>query len=371
MNKILIVGLTSGVGGVENFICNLFKYIDKNKFTVDFLVHQEINEKYSDVIEGNGGKIYRIPGIKDGVIRYLNGIIKFFKYNENYDIVHINECSAGFFIYAFPCIFIKRTKLIIHSHNGSCDRKFIHYLFRIFQNRFLDEQWACSEIAAKWMFGDRNINKLGYKIINNGIDLNIYKFDNEIRKQYRTEFNIEDKLVFGSIARFEYQKNHEFILKIFYQFQQNNPNSLLILVGAGTNEEKIKSLVKKYGIEEKVLFLGIRSDVNKILQMMDIFLLPSHYEGLPFVAIEAQATGLPIIASTNVSKEMNITDLVYNVSLESPTSEWINLMEKLSCFKTEDRANAKYHRLISEKGYSIEKSINIIENYYENLINNK
>lgn len=368
MKKILVIGMTKGVGGVETYICNLLKYIDKEKFQIDLLIFHDFNEKYNEVINKNCANVYKVRGIKEGFLKYLTTIISFYKNHHDYSVIHLNECTAKMFIYAFPAIFYKNMKIIVHSHNGADGNSFIHYTMRKVQNIFINQQWACSMVAAKWMFGSKRLKKYGVKILHNGIDVQQYSYDESIRLEYQQLLQTNGKRVLGSVARFEEQKNHEFMLDIFGEYKKNRPDSILVLVGEGSLQKKMMNKVEEMGLEGAVIFLGLREDIDKILQIFDVFLLPSLYEGLPFVGVEAQAVGLPIVASDMVSEELKITDLVSMVSLNAPLDEWVLKIDEMYEKGKKERTNKDYSEILSQKGYNIVESIKEIEKFYMELL---
>ncbi|WP_024860108.1 glycosyltransferase family 1 protein [Ruminococcus flavefaciens] len=366
MIKVLAVGMTGGIGGVETFMTNLYKHLDSKEVQMDFLVHEKIADSYLKTIRNYGnGRIYKITGIKKNFLKYLVDIISFFSHNK-YDIIHLNECGASYFIYVFPILFERKTKLIVHSHNGDSAHVFSHKLFRKIQNYRTDAMWACSDVAAQWMFGKSVADNRTYSLIHNGIDLDKYSFSLDIRNRKRKEFGISShSVVVGSIARFEHQKNHSKIISVFNEYHSVNPDSVLLLVGEGHLKQSIESLVEECNLKECVKFLGIRNDVNEILQAFDVFLLPSLYEGLPFVTVEAQAASLPLVVSNTVSKQIDLTDLVYRVDLEDDDNKWALAIS--SIVLSSDR-NRNDYLILKDKGYDMGDTANIVLKKYESLL---
>ena len=183
--------------------------------------------------------------------------------------------------------------------------------------KYANLQLACSKEAGEWLFGNTQ-----FIVLNNGIDVSKYVFNQNIREEYRKILGFSDELVLGHVGRFSNQKNHNFLIDIFYEIIKINKKSKLILIGTGELENEIKEKVESLSLKEKVIFLGARADVNKIMQAMDVFILPSLFEGLPVVGVEAQASGLPCIISDTVSKDVKITDSVLQISLSLPPEEW-------------------------------------------------
>lgn len=358
MVKVLTIGMTSGVGGVETFICNLKSHL-KDNIRMDFLIHEEMDSGCRKKLATNGSKIIKITGVKQNIFKCFKELFKVYREN-NYDIVHLNECDAKMFIYALPVLFNKNIKLIVHCHSSSTNNKIIHKFLNSIQNKRASVKLACSEKSYKWMFGKATTPH----IIHNGIDINKFKYDESIRKIKRKELGIRDEIVIGSVARFTKEKNHEKIVRVFEKFHKQNNNSILLLVGNGKEEEKIKKLVRELNLVDSVLFLGLRDDIAQLLSVFDLFLLPSLYEGLPFVALEAQASSLPILATNTVSEEMKITDLVHFMSLDLEDDLWALEIIKILATKI-DRNSPIYLSALKKVGYDINEVCKQVEEIYK------
>lgn len=359
--RVLVIGFTRGVGGVESYLTNICKNLNDD-IEVELLMHEMINSKYELELNKKNIKIHYVPGIKKNIFSFLFSLFKFYKKNK-YDIVYLNECGAGMFIYAFPVLFNFKTKLIVHSHNGDSTRKILHKIIKPIQNVRADEKWACSNIAAKWMFGRaKNV-----KIIHNGVDFEEFKYNSSISKKYKEEFNLSDNFIIGSVARFNVQKNHKKIIEIFFETKKIISNAKLILIGDGELKSEIINMVKELELENDVLFLGIRNDINNFLSMFDIFLLPSLYEGLPFVAIESQASSLPIIASDTVTNEIDMTDLVFYEKLNSSSIEWA---KKINNIKNIDinRNSTLYQECLRKCGFDVKFETQRISKEFERIV---
>ena len=210
--------------------------------------------------------------------------------------------------------------------------------------------------AGKWMFG-----KHKFQIMNNAIDAKKFIYNEEVRKQKRAELKVEDKFVIGHVGRFNLQKNHEFLVKCFADFAKTNDDAVLVLIGNGEMQEKIKKMAKEYGIETKVKFLGLREDIPQLLQAMDLFLFPSLFEGLPVTLVEAQAAGLPCVISDTITDEIMITEQISKVSLSGNTSLW---NQEIAKYRYSKRKNTIED--IIEHGFDIEKNARWLEEFYTN-----
>lgn len=367
MKRILIIGMTGGVGGVETFITNLLNNINKKRFSVDVLLFEQENPKYAEALE-NANHVYYIPNIKKNIVKYLVNIIKFY-WKHRYDIVHLNECTAKMYVYCWPVIFFKNMKLIVHSHNGNDGANVIHYLLRPIQQAGTDNRWSCSDVASSWMFGKKYKNRYHVSLVKNGIDVPKYMFDQTERSIYRNKLKVtKETRVIGNVGRFEKQKNHMFLLDIFSKYVQLHENSLLVLIGSGSLEKKIKNRVIQLGISDKVKFLGNRNDVNKWLQAFDVVVMPSLYEGLPFVGLESQAAGLPLIISKNVDSEIRITDNVRYLELKDSVTNWAHVIDE-SISSTNERCDERSNVMAAfiTHGYSLNHTISNIERLYAKI----
>lgn len=362
MEKILVVGLTDGIGGVENFICNINQYIDRNNYVIDYLVHQEIAELYKKRIQRIGNKIYIVPGIKNSPLKWFKEINSFYSKHKEYKIIHLHECSATFFIYVLPILFDKNRYLIVHSHNGKSSKPWLHYLFKFIQNKRVNYKCACSRVAADWMFGKDS----ECEIIHNGIDISLFKYNPASREIKRSELGIsKDDFVIGSIARFDRQKNHDRIVEIFKEFQKTKFNhSKLVLVGSGSEKKAILNKVHTHNLDPHVIFLENRADVNELLAAFDMMLMPSLFEGLPFIVLEAQAASLPVLMSDAITKEVVLTELAIYESLDRSNRVWCDHIERIMKSNL-DRTAIHTAAQLFQAGFDLKCSVHEIEHVYD------
>ena len=367
---IRILQITGGMnmGGIENFIMNIYRNIDRDRVQFDFLIHQEEKQIFEDEIEKLGGKIYRIPSIrKSGYFKYKKNLKEFFQ-NHPYKIVHshYNELSGIILKVAKNCDIKVR---ISHSHTAYPNyssilvKFFGEYLIKLLKNSS-NLKFACSQKAGEWLYGKSS----NFEVINNGIDPKEYKFNEEIRKKIRDELKIEDEdkeILIGHVGRFSNEKNHEFIIDIFKELYFKNNNYRLFLIGTGNTEEKIKNKVKKVNLQETVNFLGVRKDVNEILQAMDLFVFPSLYEGLPVTLVEAQGAGLKCFISDTVTKEIDLEcGLTEFISLDKSSEEWAYIIDKNKEYIRKDTIES-----LKSHGYDMTENAKNLENRYIELYN--
>jgi glycosyltransferase involved in cell wall biosynthesis len=366
MKKVKVLHCLNAIksGGAETFIMNLYRNIDSENIEFDFAVREKTCNEYTKEIKRRGGRIYCFPNFPRHFINNYIMMDKFLK-ETKYDVIHIH---ANSFLYFYPLVLGHKygvKKIIFHSHNTRPAKKIykvVHLINRKLFDRYITERIACSEAAGKWMYGEKK-----YTVIPNAIDADKYRYDEIIRKELRHRYNLEGKIVVGSVGRLELQKNCEFIIDVFNEFQKNENNSVLLMIGEGSLKGKLKNKVRKYGISDKVKFLGRRDDVNKLLQVMDIFIMPSLFEGLPFSLIEAQAAGCQCFVSDKISDEAIITECVESISIDNGTEQWVKKMVE---FAHNSQHTDTYHidtyDRICQEGFAIKKmSKRMEEDFYK------
>lgn len=333
-----IIGKWVG-GGVEAVVMNYYRNIDHEKIQFDFICDDDSTNIPYDEIEKMGGKVILIPPYQK-IFKYHKELKRVLKEGK-YQIVHshINTLSV-FSLFAAKCA--KVPVRIAHSHSTTNkkekNKNFIKQILRPFSKLFATDYMCCSELAGRWLFGDKEYDKGNVYVLNNAIDLEKFKYDENIRKEKRKELGIADEaMVIGHVGRFVEQKNHRFLIDIFNEIHKQNEKSILLLVGQGPLMEEIKEKVKKLGLEKQVIFLGQRNDINELYQAMDLFLFPSLYEGLGMVVIEAQCSNLPCVCSTEVPKTAVISKNISFVDLKESASLWKKECEKY--YKFFDRKN--------------------------------
>lgn len=349
MIKVLHVIGGMGRGGAPSFIINNLKKTDTSKIQFDFLVRNN-NCVFTDYIEEKGGRVFEVPNFPRHLIANYKETKKvFLEHGQEYDVVHVH---ANALIYILPLLFAKKCgikKIILHSHNTQSNiglAKPLHLFNRMFVSKLANFFLACGKDAGKWMFGNKS-----YEVVNNAVDVHQFAYNQVYRSEIRKEFGIKDEtFVIGNVGRFELAKNHDFLIDIYYEFLKKHPDSMLLLLGDGSLKKKIIGKAEQLGIQDKVCLAGVRSDVSKFYSAMDMLLMPSLFEGLPFVAIEAQCSGLKCILSTNVTSEATITDLCISEPLTSDTKRWCVLIEQQRK-RVIDRED--YSRIVAEKKYDI------------------
>lgn len=308
-------------GGLETMLMNYDRHIDHSLVQFDFLEHRDAVTDYDREIMELGGKIHRLPRLNPLSLGYRKALDCFFAEHPEYRIVHVHlDCMS-----AIPLQYAKKNGVPVriahaHSKNEVKNAKYpIKLLYKRCIPKYATHLYACGEDAGRWMFGEHD-----YAVLNNAIDTNAFAFNAEIRSQYRDTLGIGQRtLLLGHVGRFHPTKNHTFLIDIFSELVKLHPDSKLLLVGQGDLEQMIRDKVEALGLSNRVIFAGVRSDVNALMQAMDVFAFPSLFEGLPLVAVEAQAAGLPCIVSDRVPWGCEKTQgLVNFLPLEAGAERW-------------------------------------------------
>ena len=333
MKKILVFGMTENPGGIESVIMNYYRNINRDNIQFDFLCNCE-SIAYQEEIENLGGHIYSITARKENFWKFRKEMSDFMQLHaKEYEAIWVNVCMLSNIDYL---IFAKKygiPKRIIHCHNSSNDGGKIKLLAHNFNKnrlaKYATHFWTCSADAAEWFFDKNIINGQNYRVITNAIDISKYVRTDAIRNVYREQLNLTDKIVIGHVGRFHFQKNHEFLIKIFKELSNRDARYQLVLIGQGELEQRIKEIVTKEELEDKVSFLGVRNDVEKLYQCMDAFVMPSQFEGLGLAAIEAQAAGLPCILADTLPVSVKVNDNVCFQSLNQSIKNWADSVENM------------------------------------------
>lgn len=368
MIKVLHVVSSLGSGGVGHLLLNYYKNMDRNKIKFDFIVHTKERGILEPIFESYNSSIYHVPSKHESFFGNLKSIKEIIA-NGNYNVVHAHQGIMSF----FPIYYAKKAgvkKRIAHSHEArtttNISKKLIHNILKPFLKRYSNYWFACGIDAGKILWGEDALKNGQVYIMKNAIDIKRFKFCSDVREKKRKELGIEKEFVIGNVGRFEYPKNHEYLIKIFNEVYKKYKNAVLLLIGDGQLEGVVKKQVENYGLTDAVKFLGVRNDVNELLQAMDIFLLPSRWEGLPVVLVEAQAAGLKSLVSDTVTMEVKCTNLLEYISLEKSPQYWANEILK---YKNGYERISRIGQL-SEAGYNIQDEVKKMEKFYCEICNN-
>ena len=354
------------VSGIARSILNYYEHIDTNRIQFDFLVV----DSDDDIVKGirqKGGDVYTIEklGLTNG------GIVKkeiedfFSDHKDKYQIIHSSFYHIDFIL--FPIAKKNGVSICIsHSHNT----QFSDYWMRSIRNCLMAKMSlkhathyvACSSMAGEFQFGKKRVKSGNVYILKNAIDAKEYEYNPAVRESVRDQLGLNDKYVIGNVGRFNKQKNHQYLINLFYEYAKTDESAVLLLVGEGELMEQFEREVQDKNIEDKVLFLGARKDVPHILQAMDCYVFPSLYEGLGISLVEAQAAGLPCIASSTIPEESKVTDNVVYLDF-SETTKWVETIKSSKEFRRSDTFED-----IAKAGYEIGSAARMLEDYYESLL---
>ncbi len=360
--KILYEGLSNNIGGIETYIYNLYNNMDKDKFEISFLIEKGLKIAFYETYKKDNIKFLEVEDRKKNYLKYLKDLKNIYQ-NNNFDYIHINIMSYSLFErITYACKF-SNAKVIVHCHNGGfskdCQYKrtmFLDKIGRIFVKKYQNNiiKISCGEKAGTFAFNGQN-----FMIFNNGVDIEKFKFSENNRKTIREELKIKDStFAIGLIAMFNNPKNHTFLIDIFYEYLKLNNDAKLVLVGEGSLQGEIINKVKNLKIDDKVLFLGKRTDVYKILSALDSYLMPSLYEGLSISLVEAQVNGLKCYTTDRVDKKSDITGNVEFLSLEKSPQEWAR-----NIFNNNDRDTSVVDKIPDE--FNAGKSYKKVYKFYE------
>ena len=365
MEKVLVFGITENPGGIESVILNYYRHIDRTKIQFDFLCNTE-KVAYENEIKTLGGEVFRIAMRSKNRKKYYHDLEEFFsKYANRYDAIWVNVCSLANIDYLRYAKKYGIKKRIIHSHSSqnmdSFFRGLLHKINKLFLPKFATDFWSCSNEASKWFYNKKIIQNPNYHIINNSIDINKFKFNKLKQIKLKQEFHLQNQFVVGNIGRLHFEKNQMFLLDIFSKIKKMRNNSILLLVGDGEDAQKLKEKSKQLEIDDSVKFLGIRDDIPDLLHLMDVFVFPSLFEGVPLALIEAQAASLPVFTSKDcVSSDVKMTDFLSFISLEDSAEKWAERI----CSLDYNRETLDVSG-IGKYGYDINLEVKKLEMYFE------
>ena len=354
-------------GGIESLYLEWYKRLDHSSVEFELLLRTQDDSIALKQYRELNGKYYRLPEVKN-ITNYIIKVNQFFKYHHDYDIIHATIADSIVLSAA------KRygIKTIVHSHTSKpindniLKRIYFSIDFFISEKFFIDYAFACSKLASQYMFGGLVFKNKKVVLIHNAIDINNYKYDSKVREEKRKEFDLQNNYCIGHVGRMTYPKNQFFLLDIFKDVLKGKHDSVLLMVGDGPDEAALKKYAQDIGISESVRFLGNRDDVKDLIQAMDLFLLPSRYEGLPVTLIEAQAAGLPCVISDVITEESYITDLIYRKSLNDSTSSWAETICSLVNVERKDMSSQ-----ISAKGFDMDVEAQKLVRIYKKICNRK
>jgi glycosyltransferase involved in cell wall biosynthesis len=361
VKRLLCIVSAMNVGGAETFLMKIYRTLDKSRYQMDFYCMSLEEGYYEKEIRQLGGRVYHAQPKSRHFIKSFIKLKETVKHEKYEYVLRVSQHSLA-------TIDLVAAKLggakVVAQRSSNSDSsgnlsRMLHLLFKGLPIMVPTIKIAPSTEAGVYTFGKRSIGKKTLAIIKNAISLEDFSYRPEIRDKIRKKMGMEGKYVVGHIGRFSKQKNHDFLIDVFAEIEKIHADSILVLIGKGELESDIKRKIKDCGLNDKVVFLGVRGDISEILMVIDVFVFPSYFEGMPNTVIEAQATGLPCLISDTITREAKITDLVEYISLNQKAKEWAIVALKYNNFVRKDMRES-----LIDKGYDIKS----VTSEFEKLI---
>lgn len=367
MKRVLQVVNSMGRGGIETFIMNVYRAVDRKEVQFDFLLLADGGD-YEAEIESLGGRIYRIPGRNKSVKGYYKGLKAFFsQHAHEYVAVHQHVSAL---IAIEPLCYARKYGIavrVVHAHNssyaGHWAHGILHRMVRPFVTHHATHFIGCSDKAIDWMYKTSGAHGRA-EMIRNGVDVNAFAYDEAVRVAKRAELNIDDDtLVWGHIGRFVTAKNHFFLIDIFNAFHMQHPRSRLLLLGDGELMSSVRERVDALHLGDSVTFMGVRGDIPQLMQAMDLFVMPSLYEGLPVSLVEAQSAGLLTVVSDTITTDVKITSNIHFLPLSHTPEQWSEAIAERSA--TYERRDVSHDVVCA--GYDIKTTAERLVQIYNSV----
>lgn len=315
------------MGGAETFLMKIYRHLDRSRYQMDFCTNVNEKQFYEDEILSLGGRIFRVPCKSQDRVGFKEGLYRVVRDNGYKYVLRAVSNALGCWDVKIASDAGAKVCAVRSCTAGGCSgiREWAaHMLGRLIYLRWVNCKIAPSDLAAGFLFGRGALRRGEVNILRNGVDIDVFKYDERIRAEVRAEFGLNDRVkIVGHVGRLSPEKNHRYLLKAFAEFSKKEENAYLLLVGGGGMEQQLRETVSDLGIDRRVIFAGIRRDVPRLMSAMDVFAFPSFYEGMPNTVIEAQATGLPCVISDTITREANVTGMVRYLPIdESSIPAW-------------------------------------------------
>ncbi len=352
--------------GIETMLMNYYRHIDREKVQFDFLCNKKKPGAYDDEVKELGGRIFHSPGLNPAKLpRYMKYMKNLFAEHPEYKIVEAHNGAFG--VYALHGAKLGNVPVrIYHAHGAAITndwKKPLKLICLKFLPGNMTHHYTCGIAAARCYFGDAIVEAGDYEFIPNAIEVSRFTYNESIRAHIRKEYNLEGRHVLGHVGRFMAQKNHTFLLDVFAEVVKKDPLATLVLLGDGELMDTIKEKASNLGISDKVIFVGNVGNANEWYQAFDMFILPSIWEGLPVVGVEAQAADLPCIFSDNITREIGLSNKASFIALDAPVEDWVKAI--VDGFSMTDRTDRS--KLIRDNNYDIELEAKKLQDRYLKL----
>lgn len=362
--RILQVVSNMDRAGIETMLMNYYRHIDRNEIQFDFLCNKTKPGDYDSEILSMGGRIFHTPGLNPfKYFQYLKYMKQLFKEHPEYKIIHAhNDAFVWYSLYAAKRNNIPTRISHVHSAAFTIDYKWpLKVLCRLLIPSACTHKWACGKKAGTFYYG----NNAEFHVHKNAIEIEQYAFNAETRSILRKEYGLEANIIIGHVGRFMWQKNHTFLIDIFAEIHKREPKSRLVLLGEGSRMNTIKAKVAKLGLTDAVLFMGNVNNAREWYQAFDMFILPSQWEGMPVVGVEAQAADLPVLFSDDITDEVNLLPSTVFMSRKLPASVWAEKCLQMIC---EHKTRTDRSKEIREAGFDIDLEAQKLVDTYKRFL---
>lgn len=363
MKKVLHIIGKLKIGGAETVAMNIYRHIDRNDFEFHYLVFGDSIDEYEEEVKLLGGKVLHVPRPRKGHRNFYQNLNHIMSSYGPYDIVHSHTLfNSGIVMHAAKKNHIKIRVTHSHSIQNSVTSSFVRKIYEAIMRQVINlnatHLIACSKNAGRFLYGRKVFDNRGL-MLNNGVDVEKFRYNEFFREEIRNSLKISDMFVIGHVGHLIAVKNQMFLLEVFRNISKKNEKATLLLVGDGEDREKLESVVASYDLKDSVIFTGNVNDVHKYLNAMDIFVFPSLYEGLPLAVVEAQANGLPCIISDAIPDDVQLTDIIKPFSLKKTPMEWAEIISEQRRKNSEE-----YAEKLRDVGFDVCASMNLINEIY-------
>ena len=359
--RIAMIAKNLEINGISTVVSNYCKALDKNKYDLTILAGQSIAPKHAKECKEYGIHLISLPSRHGESLKHYSALWKALK-AEHYDIVHVHGSSSMMAIELTIARLAGVKVRIAHSHNSTCPNYKVHKLLNPYFRKIYSKALACGKLAGDWLFGENN-----FEILPNGFHTENFTFSNEDRAAIRNELGVDDQLLIGHIGRVNEQKNQEYLLEIFEKSAAVRKDAMLLIVGTGPDEEKIKAKIQKHPYKDRIIFYGETDNPTAFYSAMDVFVFPSRYEGLPVVLLEAQISGLPCVVSDRVTKEVDLGNINWQ-SIDGDPQLWADAILAVKIRTAEERLAYKEEHIEEIQKYDITQTVKQLEKIYSDLM---